>query len=61
MKTNIGETLTVGELINKLQEFPLDMPVCSDGFVEIDGAEIITWVHSNYPYDLPDEDFVRIM
>ena len=53
--------ITVKELIEKLQEFPQDMPVGIDydpmSPIEI---KIWTWVHNNYPYDKPDFDFVNI-
>ena len=57
--------MTVGELIEKLKEFPQDMPVATwSDFQYPDGGEIDvqirTWVHSNYPYNLPDTDYVDI-
>lgn len=57
--------MTVKELIEELQKFPQDMPVGTWGDFEYpDGGkltvEIRTWVHSNYPYNLPDTDYVNI-
>ena len=52
--------MIVKELINKLKEFPQDMKVQTDGFIDIDDIRIHTWVHSNYPYNEPDEDRVII-
>lgn len=53
--------MTVAELINKLKEFPQDMKVQTDGFIDIDDVEIHTWEHTNYPYNLPNEDRVIII
>ena len=52
--------MIVKELINKLKEFPQDMKVQTDGFIDIDDVKIHTWVHSNYPYNEPDENRVII-
>ena len=57
--------MTVGELIEKLKKFPQDMPVATDrNFQYPDGdpleVSIRTWVDSNYPYNLPDTDYVNI-
>ena len=54
-----GNCLTVGELIEKLREFPQDLPVCSECF-GIDVVEKRTCVDSNYPYNRPDEDYIYI-
>lgn len=53
--------MTVLELINALEQFPPDMPVGID-FDPKSEIELHkrTWVHSNYPYDEPDEDYVSI-
>lgn len=57
--------MTVAELIERLKNYPQDMSVGIDGDFEYpDGREIEisihTWVHSNYPYDLPDTEYVNI-
>ena len=57
--------MTVKELIEKLQTFPQDMPVGVDGdFYYPNGYDlevsVRTWVHGNYPYNLPDTDYVNI-
>ena len=53
--------MTVKELIEKLKEFPEDMPV---GVIGDPVSEIIvsiqTWTHNNFPYDKPDIKFVNI-
>ena len=52
---------TVGKIINKLKEFPEDMPVGIDGDIHISVTiEKRTWHDSNYPYAEPDVDFVNI-
>lgn len=57
--------MTVGELIEELKKFPQDMPVATDGMFMYPNGEDIevsihTWVHSNYPYDLPDTEYVNL-
>ena len=60
--------MTVGELIEELKKYPEDMPVavCGDIMYPPDHKENIlkvekwTWVHTNYPYDLPDFDYINI-
>ena len=60
--------MRVKELINKLQEFPQDMPVATfhdinpsdidnPDFIEV---KIYTWEHSNFPYDKPSFDYVNL-
>ena len=52
---------TVGELIEKLKEFPEDMPVGLEWDlswpIEIEKR---TWTDTNYPFDDPDIEFVNI-
>ncbi len=57
---NIGERLIVDELIKLLQQFPKDMGVVDCGFNGITGASIRTWIHSNYPWNKPDTDYVML-
>ena len=60
--------MTVKQLIEKLKQFPDDMPVATIGeinYSDIDDPEFIdvqvkTWTHSNYPYDKPDFEFVNL-
>lgn len=57
--------MTVSELIEELKKYPQDMPVGVYGnFLYPSGdkidVSICTWVHSNYPYNLPDTDYVNI-
>lgn len=60
--------MTVKQLIEKLQEFPEDMPVATFddiGQVSKDNPEWIkvqihTWMHCNPPYDLPDFEYVNL-
>ena len=60
--------MRVKELINKLQEFPQDMPVATfhdinpsdidnPDFIEV---KIYTVEHSNFPYDKPSFDYVNL-
>lgn len=53
--------MTVKELIEKLKEFPEDLPV---GIMfDIHGditVERKTWTDDNYPYNKPDVDFINI-
>lgn len=53
--------MTVKDLIEKLKQFPPDMPVATgyDVFEEV-YVSIKTWTHTNYPYDKPDFHFVSI-
>ena len=63
-----GYLMRVKELINKLQEFPQDMPVATfhdinpsdidnPDFIEV---KIYTLEHSNFPYDKPSFDYVDL-
>ena len=60
--------MTVKQLIEKLKEFPENMPVATLNDInpeDIDDPEwikisIVTWTHSNYPYDKPDFDYVNL-
>ena len=60
--------MTVGELIEKLKQFPQDMPVACDGNIYyppdcgLCDIEITrrTWTHSNYPYDKPDFEYINL-
>lgn len=57
--------MTVKELIDKLKEFPQDMPVAIEGMFQYPDGEDIdvsvrTWVHNNHPYNLPDTEYVCI-
>jgi len=58
--------MTVGELMEELKKWPQDMPVACDMDIyyppEECKVEITqrTWVHSNYPYDLPDFEYVNL-
>ena len=61
--------MTVKQLIDRLLEFPQDMPVAifydinpsdidNQDFIEV---EICTWEHSNFPYDKPSFDYVNLV
>lgn len=60
--------MTVGQLIEKLKEYPEDMPVATFSDIGWDSRNdpdwikisIGTWVHGNYPYDRPDFQFVNL-
>ena len=52
---------TVADLIKKLQELPQNMPIATynEPFEEIE-IKTRTWIHSNYPYDQPDLDYISL-
>lgn len=60
--------MTVGQLIEKLKEYPQDMPVTvidSIDYKSKDDDEHIyvtkkTWVDSNYPYDRESFEYVDL-
>lgn len=60
--------MKVKELIDKLLEFPQDMPVATFHVIkpeDIDNPDwikvnICTWEHQNYPYDKPSFDYVNL-
>jgi len=53
--------MTVKELIEKLKEFPEDLPVGVMYDVHADVmVERKTWEHTNYPYNKPDFDYINI-
>ena len=60
--------MTVKELIDKLLEFPQDMPVATFHDInpeDIDDSDwikvnICTWEHQNYPYNKPSFDYVNL-
>ena len=60
--------MTVKQLIDKLQEFPDDMPVATINVInlgDIDDPDFIqvkiyTWEHSNFPYNKPSFGYVNL-
>lgn len=60
--------MTVKQLIEKLREFPDDMPVATIRLInpeDIDNPNFIevnvcTWVYDNYPYNKPSFDYVNL-
>lgn len=52
--------MTVGQLIEKLQEFDPNLRVLDDYMLDIEEVIETIWVDSNYPYDKPDEVVVQI-
>ena len=61
--------MTVKQLIDKLQEFPENMPVAifhdinpsdidNPNFIEVN---VCTWEHNNYPYNKPSFDYVNLV
>ena len=52
--------MTVKEMIEKLKEFPEDMKVVDDLYMDIEDVYIDTWEDINYPYDEPDKQVVVI-
>lgn len=53
--------MTVEKLIEELSKYDKDMEVVDYMFDEIQGVKEDTWTHTNYPYDKPDKQVVRIM
>ena len=56
----VGKTLTVKGLIDRLKEFPEDMPVCDDDIFPINDVEEYVWHHTNHPYNIPDFKFIKL-
>ena len=56
----VGKTLTVKGLIDRLKEFPEDMPVCDDDNFPINNVGEYLWQDMNYPYKTPDCKFVKL-
>ena len=54
------KTLTVKGLIDRLKEFPEDMPVCDDGNYPINDVGEYLWEDTNYPYNTPDCEFIKL-
>ena len=52
--------MTVKELIDILQTFPIEMEVVDMSYIDIEDVSIKTWTHSNYPYNQPDRQVVMI-
>ena len=61
MKSLPEPKMTVKDMIEKLKQFPEDMPIAVgyDVFDEIH-ISVKTWTHTNYPYDKPDFQYVCI-
>lgn len=53
--------MTVGELIEVLSKYDKDMKVVDYMFDEIQDVKEDTCIDTNYPYDKPDKQVVRIM
>ena len=53
--------MTVKELINELKKWPEDLIVAvyHEPFEDII-LKKCTWIHSNYPYDKPDVDYLSL-
>lgn len=47
--------MTVEELIKELEKYDPKRKVYGLGLDEIEVVEQKIWIHSNYPYDKPDE------
>ena len=58
--SNFQTINTVQDLINELKKFPPNMEVRDYDFEKIEKVGIKTWQHTNYPYNLPDKDYVCI-
>lgn len=61
--------MTVKQLIDRLLEFPQNMPVATFHDInpeDIDDPDwikvnICTWEHQNYPYNKPNFDYVNLV
>ena len=56
----VGKTLTVKGLIDRLKEFPEDMPVCDDDNFPINNVVEYLWEDMNYPYMKSDCKFIKL-
>lgn len=56
----VGKTLTVKGLIDRLKEFPEDMPVCDDDNFPINNVGEYLWEDTNYPYMKPECKFIKL-
>lgn len=60
--------MTVRQLIDKLKEFPEDLPIATWGDINWkskDDPNFIkvtkeTWTHQSYPYDKDDFDYINL-
>jgi len=52
--------MTVGELIDRLQQFPKEMRVVDYMYDDIINIKATTWTDSNYPFNRPDEQVCMI-
>lgn len=52
--------MTVKELKDILSQFDEDLEVVDNCFEEVEVREV-TFVHSNYPYNLPDKNMLMIL
>ena len=60
--------MTVKQLIEELQKYPPDMPVATVYDINPEDIKdphwiklkICTWVHSNYPYNKPDFEYLNL-
>ena len=60
--------MTVAQLIEELQKFPQDMPIAINddiSWVTKENPHHIfiercTWIHSNWPYDKPEFDYINL-
>lgn len=61
--------MTVKQLIDRLLEFPQDMPVTTFNDINPENIDdpdwikvsICTWEHENYPYNKPSFDYVNLV
>lgn len=52
--------MSVNELIERLKKFDGDLEVVDMGYDDISDVAESTWVHSNFPYNLPDKKVIMI-
>ena len=53
--------MTIKELKDILSQLDEDLEVIDCTFEDIEGVRIVTWEHTNYPYNLPDKKVVMIL
>ena len=53
--------MTVKELKDILSQVDEELEVFDYSFVEVEEVRIVTWEHTNYPYNLPDKKVLMIL
>ena len=53
--------MTVKELKEILSQFDEELKVVDSCWEDVEEVRIVTWTHTNYPYNLPDKNKVMIL